>query len=324
MHASVRQIDAICSACGARSGRVHSRYQPCLADSAVCGQETVIRLLVRRFFCGNADCVKQIFVERVPGVTVVRARRSPLLRRMLEKVALALGGRPGHRLTRQLAIEVSRSTLLRLIRALPLPEPGNPSVVGVDDSAFRRGHNYGTVVIDMDTRRPIDVLPDRLSDTFAEWLRARPGAEVICRDRAGSYAEGARFGAPDAIQVADRLHLLDNLTDAVDKIVRARRKCLRDQPALDAVTQPEAPISDPADGRRTELTRQRHAEVHALWDRGIGITAISKALNLDAKTVRRYARAERAEELLTQVARRRNRSRCLPRIPAPALVRRLH
>jgi transposase len=154
----------------------------------------------------------------------------------------------------------------------------------------------------MDTHRPVDVLPDRLADTFADWLRAHAGAEVICRDRASGYAEGARLGAPKAIQVADRFHLLYNLTDAVDRVVRAHRTCLHDQPAADAVAQPAPP--EILDGRRAELTRQRHAEVHALWDKGVGTTAISNALNLDAKTVRRYARAATAEELLTQVAKR--------------------
>ncbi|WP_269436120.1 transposase [Saccharothrix sp. NRRL B-16348] len=169
--------------------------------------------------------------------------------------------------------------------------------------AFRKGHNYGSILVDMHTRRPVDLLPDRLSDTFADWLRAHPGAEVICRDRGGSYAEGARLGAPEAIQVADRFHLLYNLTHAVDKVVRAHRKCLRDQPEQDAVTQP-APPTAVTEGRRADLTRQRWAEVHALYDRGVGATAIGKALNLDGKTVRRYAQAATASELLTQVARR--------------------
>jgi hypothetical protein len=229
---------------------------------------------------------------------------------VLEKIALALGGRPGERLTRQLAVEVSRMTLLRLIRALPVPEPGTLSAVGVDDFAFRRDRNYGTILIDMHTRRPVDLLPDRLGDTFADWLRAHPGAEVICRDRAGGYPDGARHGAPDAIHVADRRHLLHNLTDAVDKVVRAHRKCLRDQPATDAVAQPAPPAAQPApptavaEGHRAEPTRQRHAEVHALHERGVGTTAICKALNLDRTTVRRSVNAATAEELLTQVTRR--------------------
>ncbi|MFE3002952.1 ISL3 family transposase [Nocardia sp. NPDC059246] len=161
------------------------------------------------------------------------------------------------------------------------------------------------LMVDMHTHRPVDLLRDRLNDTFAEWLRAHPGATVICRDRAGGYAEGARRGAPDAIQVADRFHLLYNLTGAVDRVVRAHRKCLHDQPATEAVAQP-VPPPKAVDGYRAELTRQRWAEVHALWDKGIGTTAISRALNLDGKTVRRYALAANADELLTQLPRCRS------------------
>jgi transposase len=141
-----------------------------------------------------------------------------------------------------------------------------------------------------------------MGDTFADWLRAHPGAEVICRDRGSGYGEGARQGAPAAIQVADRFHLLLNLTDAVDRVVRAHRKCLHDQPAVDAVAQPTPPT--PVKGRRAEATRQRWAEVHALADKGVGTTAISRALNLDDKIVLRYVRAATAEDLLTVLPRR--------------------
>jgi len=208
--------------------------------------------------------------------------------------------------------------LLRLVRALAVPEPGTLPVVGVDDFAFRRGARYGTLLVDMQTHQPVDLLPDRLSDTFADWLRAHPGAEVICRDRAGSYAEGARLGAPNAIQVADRWHLLHNLTDAVDRVVRVHRDCLRnpsEQPetstAPAAENQPgPSPINNEVTtGRRAELTRQRHAEVHALYGRGVGTTAISKTLNLDGKTVRRYALAATAEELLTVLVNMHERRR---------------
>jgi transposase len=303
LHARVLAPDAACPGCDTRSGRVHSRYERSLSDLAIGGQEVLIRLRVRRFFCDNHACARKTFAEQASEVTVPHARRTPLLRGILERIALALGGRPGARLTRQLAMAVSRTTLLRLIRALPVPEPGTLAVLGIDDFAFRKGHNYGSIVVDMQTHRPVDLLPDRLSDSFADWLRARPGTEVICRDRAGGYAEGAQQGAPNAIQVADRFHLLYNLTDAVDKVVRAHRTCLRDQSAQDAVAQP-APSAGQAEGRRATLTRQRHAEVHALWDKGIGTTAISRALNLDHKTVLRYARAATAEELLTQMPRR--------------------
>lgn len=162
-----------------------------------------------------------------------------------------------------------------ITRHLPLSRFGR--------TAFRKGNTYGTVVVDMDTGRPVDLLPDRHADTFADWLRAHPGAQVICRDRASGYAEGGRVGAPDAIQVADRFHLLQNLTQAVDRVVCAHRACLKDRPEADAVAQPR-PSTEGEPGRRAEVTRQRHAEIHALHTTGIGTTAISRALNLDGKT----------------------------------------
>ncbi|MFD0574931.1 ISL3 family transposase [Dactylosporangium darangshiense] len=301
--AEVSAAAAACPDCGNASTRVHSRYGRTVSDLGIGGRQTLLRLQVRRFFCDEQACDRRTFTEQVPGVTGRYARRTELLRGVLEKIALALGGRPGARMSRRLAAAVSRTTLLQLIRALPVPEPGSVAVVGVDDFAFRKGSHYGSIVVDMRTRRPVDLLPDRRSAGFAAWLRAHPGTHVICRDRAGGYAEGARLGAPDAIQVADRFHLLYNSTQAVDRVVRAHRKCLRDRPEHEVVAQP-APPTTSDEGRRAQLTHQRHAEIHALASKGIGTTAICNALNLDGKTVRRYRLAATADELLTDPATR--------------------
>jgi transposase len=280
------------------SRRVHSRYQRTLADTASGGQELLIHLETRRFFCGNSGCAKATFAEQVPGLTTRYGRRTCPLQAVLQAVGLALGGRAGARLTGRLACSASRSTLLRLIRAAPDPPDKTPLVLGVDDFALRKGHVYGTVLVDIDTRRPVDILPERSAESFQAWLEAHPGVEIICRDRGGCYAEGAAEGAPLATQVADRWHLWHNLAEAVERAVTSHRSCLQEpapEPGPGPPVEQAAPLPEKGLAART---RARHAEVHALLARGLTITEISRTLRLERKTVRRYATATTADQLI--------------------------
>ncbi|WP_433513225.1 ISL3 family transposase [Nonomuraea sp. CA-143628] len=301
---------AACPTCGIVSDRRHGRYRRRLADLGAAGCRTVISLLVSRFACRTPQCARKTFVEQVDGLTEPFARRTPALRRALERIVLATGGRPAARLLGHLAMSASANTLLRLIRKLPDKVIGPaPRVLGVDDWATRKGHVYATILLDMETGERVDVLPDRTAETFAAWLRAHPGVQVVCRDRGGAYAEAVRTAAPEATQVADRYHIWKNLCDAVEKCVQAHRGCLIEAAESDSGRgEPDAaghlsddPTAVPAqaEGRRAATRRERHAAVHALLDKGVGISAIAEALQLDRKTVRRYAQAACPQDLVS-------------------------
>jgi transposase len=173
VEAEVAAVSATCPDCGSSSRRVHSRYRRTVADLGIGGRQTLLRLRTRRFFCDERACERRTFAEQVAGVTGPYARRTGLLRTLLERLALALGGRPGARMAHRMAAAVSRTTLLHLIRALPLPEPGQiAAAVGVDDFAFRKGAHYGSIVVDVRTHRPVDLLPDRRAASFATGISA--------------------------------------------------------------------------------------------------------------------------------------------------------
>jgi DNA-directed RNA polymerase subunit N (RpoN/RPB10) len=287
---------AACPRCGTWSSRVHSGYARRLHDSPAGGRPVLIRLGMRRFLCTNPACEAVTFAGQADRLTARYQRRSVPLARLLAQVALELAGRAGARLARALGITIHRSTLLRLVMTLRDPLiSASPEVVGVDDFALRRGHVYGTILVDATTGRAIDVLPGREAGPLADWLAAHPGAQVICRDRAGAYAEGAREGAPAAVQVADRWHLWHNLAEHAAKAVARHRSCLRQitaAPLPDTQTSPD-PVGEVtvAESRLGARMRDQHAAVQALAARGLGIRAISRELGVDRKTARRFTQA---------------------------------
>lgn len=182
---------------------------------------------MRKFFCINPLCKRRIFTERLASVTAPWARRTLRLAQRLTDIGLALGGAAGERLSQNLGFSVSRNTLLSLVRKIPLPSVGMLSTVGVDDFCFRKGQTYGTIVVDLERSRPVALLKDRSAETLAEWLKAYPDIKIVSRDRALAYAKGIRLGAPDAIQVADRFHLLQNLAETLYQVFGMHGKAIK-------------------------------------------------------------------------------------------------
>jgi transposase len=299
-----RQTTARCPLCGRRSRRVHSRYERTLADLPWGEHAVAVRLEVRRLFCDTLRCTRRIFAERLPGVAVPRARKTARLADRLTDVGLALGGAAGARLSRRLGLAASRNTLLRLVRQAPLPDITTPAALGVDDWALRKRHTYGTVLVDLDRHRPVALLPDREADTLATWLRAHPGVAVIARDRGGAYAKGARNGAPAALQVADRFHLLQNLAETLELVLTAhshdlraveqsRREAMLAERGIMAISpsEPQTKARLLAAERRERRLAQ-HDQVWALYRRGWSGEKIGPHLGIGRTTVYRFLRSE--------------------------------
>jgi transposase len=286
---------AICPRCHSPSAHLHSRYIRRLADLPWLGIAIRLEIQARRLYCRRLDCPQRIFCERLPTFVAPYARRTLRLNEALRLIGLAAGGEAGARLAVALGMGVSPDTLIQRIRQTRLPAPPAPKVIGVDDWAKHKGQSYGTILVDLERRSTIDLLPDRESSSLATWLKQNPGVEFISRDRAGAYADGARQGAPSAVQFADRWHLSSNMTTAVERFLNTKHSCLRqvvNRINKTAVASEEARVGIP-DTRRpskielwNERRRTRHEQVHTLHRQGASIQAISRELRIHRRTVR--------------------------------------
>lgn len=228
---------AVCPICRRSSDRIHSRYTRTVADLPRHGIAVILRVHARRFFCDNPKCERAIFCERLPE-TAPHARKTDRLEKALLLIAFELGGEAGARVARELGLLVSPDALLNRIRKVPHPNAEEVRVLGIDDWAKKKGHSYGTILVDLERRRVVDLLPDRTAETLAGWLKAHPKIEVVSRDRYQPYIDSIRAGVPKALQVADRWHLLKNLTDAVERVLERERISLSEALKL---TLPEPP-----------------------------------------------------------------------------------
>jgi transposase len=202
-----------CPGCGARSKSRHSTYWRTLRDLSAQGAPVIVHARLGRWRCRNQLCDRRIFTERVPSLAAPFARRTARLAGIVRLIVHSAGGRPSERLMRRLGMPVSDTTILASLKENASARSESSAmaavpVAGVDDWAWRKGSNYGTIIVDLEHRVVVDVLADRSAATTASWFRDHPEVEMVSRDRAGLYAEAAREGAPQARQVADRFHLL--------------------------------------------------------------------------------------------------------------------
>jgi transposase len=319
-------ITAACPACGSCSCQVHSQYGRTLRDLSWQGARVRIELRSRRFYCRSPGCHRKIFTERFSDLTVAYGRQTNRHRGALKQIGYALGGEAGFRIASQLGIASSADTILRVVKQDVPSAVTDVRALGVDDWAWRKGQRYGTILVDLERHQPIDLLPDRESETLEKWLEAHPGVEIISRDRAGAYAEGARKGAPDALQVADRFHILCNLTQALQRLLERLGAALRRSQISDAAPSADAsstavteapsatttttPASGPAklnrhqqqSQQRRERRKARFEAVRAAHQRGLTQRAIAQEFGLGRKTVRRILQATEFPE---QAPRRR-------------------
>ena len=319
-----RQSAGPCPRCAVPASRVHSHYTRTLADLPWAHYRVHLQLCVRKFFCDNASCSRRIFTERLPDIVAPWARRTRRLIMWLAHIGIALGGAAGRRLSQRLGMAVGRNTLLRTVRQLPVPACALPTVLGVDDFALRKRQTYGTVLIDLERRQPVALLPDREAETLGEWLRAHPQVAVVTRDRSKAYERGIRHGAPAAIQVADRFHLLQNLAEALEQVfskhstaLKAVNDAMRQVPVSQQDGLPVAPVPLPPSPTMVQAKAARrrarrvalYEQIWTLRRQGASGQAIARQLGIGRCTVFRYlrvsgfperkARSDRGRSVLT-------------------------
>jgi transposase len=339
--------EACCPLCGQSSRAIHSRYQRTVADLPWASTSVRLSLHVRKFFCRNGACSRVVFAERLPALVAPSARRSQRLGTEQRHLALDQGGEAGARTATRQGMPVSPRTLLRLARRTPALTHPTPKILGVDDFAFRKGQTYGTLLVDLQRHQPIDMLADRSADTLADWLTRHPGVAIITRDRARDYADGATRGAPSAIQVADRFHLVQNTREMLQRLLERQQASLRlagtpvateqgsasaesplpsepvaaEVPALVRLAEGEralqaaavevTPVTSRSHARRTQR-QARYDTVRDLHAQGLSIRAIAQHLHMGRQTVRRFLVADHFPE---RASRRKAPSKLDPFVP---------
>jgi len=319
----------VCPHCQKESESIHSYYQRHPADLPLAGYAVCLDITVPRFFCDNESCEATTFAERMSPLIEPYAHRTKRLASQQQRLAFVLGGEAGASLLSIIGMTGSPDTLIRLIRKIPEPEVTTPRILGVDEFSKRKGRTYGTILVNLETHKAVDLLPAKSAESFANWLKEHPGVEVVSRDRCKEYINGANEGASDAIQVADRWHLLNNLRDTLKKLMEGKRACLvaaadkseTDGPnqavliesGVDSVELPKTPPKLTKAEKERLSRQQRHQErfeeARKLHELGASKSEIARRLNINWRTASKYIRID---EYPSYTRRRRRSSNFVP------------
>ena len=299
LEVSARRPSVPCPGCRQSSSSVHSYYQRIPQDLPWQGVAVKLKVQTRRFFCCNRACLRRIFCEHLGGAVAFYARRTMRLTQALTQIGFATGGEAGSHLTFSLGYGSGADTLLSIIRGSKQTEPDVPRVLGVDDWSLCKGKTFGTILVDLERHRVIDLLPDRTAATFSAWLKAHPGVEVVSRDRSSDYTLAAKEAAPEAVQVADRWHLFKNLSDVLEAWLGRHRSFLTEEVTVDlsdensteclAATWQLTP-------KQAEAHKARRAERVAQFEKaarmrkqGFSSEAIVSEVGISTRTLRRWS-----------------------------------
>jgi len=295
-----------CPLCSESSSSIHSHYRRVLRDAPCAGRRVQLCLTVRKFYCRNPDCSRKVFTERLPAFVEPWARMTIRHCQQITSIGLATSGKCGARLAARLGIQTTRQTILSRIMALPNVLTGSVLYLGIDDFSFRRGCWFGTILVNLESHRVVDLLPDRQADTAARWMRHHPDITVVSRDGSSEYAKAATQGAPQATQCADRFHVVKNLTEAVQVLLaRCQAEILaekkRDEPCQQEQNKPIISIEEwrppePAHVEKVRLARRagryaRYQQVVELRQQGMKSQDIARQLGLSDRTVHRWLAA---------------------------------
>ncbi|ECY4644304.1 ISL3 family transposase [Salmonella enterica subsp. enterica] len=314
LHLRATRKTAQCPECLKRSRSVHSCRRRRIQHLPCSGRTLWLIFAVRHWYCRNPSCSRKIFAESLAPFAGPQQQSSALLQNLQHQLGLIAGGEAGRRAAVASGIQISPDTLLRRVVQAPEQTENRTRHVGIDEWAWHRGHRYGTLIVNLDTHRPLVLLPGREQRTLTAWFKKYPEIQVVSRDRGGIYSMAAREGAPQARQVADRWHLLKNIGDALERMMYRHMPLIRLVASeLSPKKSPEPEPSVPAPTlRRPERLKQqtrnkrhqRWTEVMALHNKGCGFREISRITGLSRVTVSRWVQSGAFPEISTRPPKR--------------------